>query len=94
MRAAILAGIVILAGGPALGRTTSYDHRNLGSYLTSERAALVRGHSSDTEKIRAARYGLNEPDNDFFEPVPHETRFRWRLNRVKLRVPFSTTGAD
>lgn len=44
---------------------------------------------SDVEKVRTARYGLNDPDEDDYERVPDQTRVRWKLNRFKVRVPLS-----
>lgn len=57
----------------------------------NEQFALPDASGSDIEKLRTARYGLRDPNDDYFEPAADELRFRWKFNRVKVRVPFSTS---
>ena len=58
-------------------------------FLLRELDSPLEASSSDFEKLRTARYGLNDPDEDDYERVPDETRVRWKLNRFKVRVPLS-----
>lgn len=54
--------------------------------------ALAETSGSDGEKLRTARYGLRDPNDDDYESVPDSTRFRWKLNRMKMRMPINTSG--
>jgi len=56
-------------------------------FLIRELDAAPEASGSDVEKLRTARYGLNDPDEDDYERVPDQTRLRWKLNRFKVRVP-------
>jgi hypothetical protein len=57
-----------------------------------EEYSLAETSGSDSEKLRTARYGLRDPNDDDYESVPDSTRFRWKLNRVKMRMPIDTSG--
>lgn len=61
-------------------------------YLLGEQGRLPEASASDIEKLRSARFGLREPDDNFYEAVPDEMRLRWKFNRVKMRIPFDTTA--
>lgn len=58
-------------------------------FLLRELDSPSEASGSEFEKLRTARYGLNDPDQDDYDRVPDETRFRWKLNRFKVRVPLS-----
>lgn len=58
-------------------------------FLIRELDTPPEASGSDVEKLRTARYGLNDPDEDDYERVPDQTRVRWKLNRFKVRVPLS-----
>jgi len=63
----------------------------IADFLRMERAGSV-GDNSDFEKLRTARFGFDEPDEDYYEAVPDHMRFRWKLNRLKMRMPINTAG--
>ena len=58
-------------------------------FLLRELDSTPEASGSDVEKLRTARYGLNDPDEDDYERVPDEMRFRWKLNKLKMRMPLA-----
>jgi hypothetical protein len=63
-----------------------------GRYLLGEQGLLPEASASDLEKVRSARFGLRDPEDDFYDGPVDEMRVRWKLNRIKMRVPFSTAS--
>jgi hypothetical protein len=90
---AMISGSFLLLAMSAAGAQPLSESQRLTRFVTSERNALTSDGSSDFEKRRAARYGLSEPDNDFYDyQASDDVRFKWRLTRVKMRVPFDTSA--
>jgi len=85
--AAILAMAASSVGLPTMAHNGG-DQFSYPRSLLNEQFALPEA----VEKLRTARYGLRAPNDDYFEPAVDEIRFRWKLNRVKMRIPFSTWG--
>lgn len=85
----IVAMTPFLVTAPAMAQ---YRDDQASRYLIDERFMFPGASNADIEKLRTARYGLREPDDDYFEPATDEMRFRWKLNRVKMRVPFDMSG--
>lgn len=85
---AVAATALSLIAAPALAQQGG---DKMSRYLIDEQFTLPEASGSDIEKLRTARYGVREPDDDYFEPAVDEMRVRWKLNRVKMRIPFSTS---
>lgn len=77
--------------------TTSAEARPM-RYLDSHRAIVERDRDTAVDygasrTLPTNRYQLGDNDLSFNEePASEGMSVRWRLNRIKMRVPFSTSG--
>ncbi|MGE0775315.1 MAG: hypothetical protein AB7G25_12365 [Sphingomonadaceae bacterium] len=86
----LVAAVASCVAMPAMGRDFGPDDPS--RYLLGEQGLLPEASASDIEKGRSARFGLREPDDDYYDAAPDEMRLRWKFNRVKMRIPFDTTA--
>lgn len=68
------------------------DDATLMRRFVMDETSLANQSGSDAEKLRTARYGLSEPIDDDYEAVPDSLRVRWKLNRLKMRMPINTSS--
>lgn len=84
----MISGFALLMAMPAVALPSSGD---LPGATTND--GRMRPGSPSAEKVRSARYGLNDNLADFYEDDSSEgVSIRWRLTKLKMRMPFSTTG--
>jgi hypothetical protein len=85
-----IVALTLSFAAPAAARGT--EHGSPVMRFLIDEYSMAETSGSDGEKIRTARYGLRDPDEDDYESVPETTRVRWKLNRFKMRVPLNTSG--
>lgn len=84
---------IALAAFPAAAQP-ALNYARIVDFIEGERGSLIPGNS-DFEKHQAARYGLGTPDDDHFTyRASDEIRVRWRLTKIKMRVPLNTSGLE
>lgn len=89
-RLTVLGFAFMLLAAPTLAQQAGPVDPN--RYLLGEQGMLPEASASDLEKVRSARFGLRDPNEDYYDGPVDETRVRWKLNRIKMRVPFSTAS--
>jgi hypothetical protein len=81
--------LATMAASPAFAQ--SPNRLNLAQLFKESVRSEVDG--SDAEKRRIARFGLNQSYMGMeSDAAPDDLRIRWKLNRVKMRMPFDTSS--
>jgi hypothetical protein len=91
-RAAFIGLILTLTSSPVMSR--NMPGQVSSGTVTVDRWIQPAASASEADKTRSARYGLGMSEADFTGDEADGISIRWRLTKLKMRVPFSTSGLE